>query len=296
MLIRKSARSGHRAAIYDVQPDDGGFYTAAADGFLVHWHREDVDFGRVVASVDKGKFLCVTATSEGLVSGSLDGGVHWLYPDQPERNRHVAHHGHGVFSLLQVGQDLYTAGGDGVLTRWDIPSSRTRESIPLSRNSLRRLAYDPNYNRVAVGASDGKIYLLDRANHSLLDQAAAHAPSVFALDFSHDGEYLFAGGRDAGLSRWSVLDGRLKLQQSVTAHLMTVNALSVHPGGEYLATASRDKTVKIWRTRDLQLLKVVEVVRDKGHVNSVNTLAWLDAQTLITAGDDRRVLEWKFEG
>ena len=57
------------------------FYSAAADGYLVHWHREDADFGCVVANVEGGKFLCVTTIPDGLVAGALDGGVHWLYPD-----------------------------------------------------------------------------------------------------------------------------------------------------------------------------------------------------------------------
>ncbi|WP_116107674.1 WD40 repeat domain-containing protein [Lewinella sp. IMCC34191] len=296
MLNRLTVRSGHRAAIYDLKPHGAGFYSAAADGYLVHWHRDDVDFGRVVASVEGGKFLSVTTIPDGLVAGALDGGVHWLYPDTPDRNRHVAHHQHGVFSVMRVEDFLYTAGGDGILTKWSVGEARKLESLPLSRNSLRRIAYDPTYDRLAVGASDGKIYLLQREDLSLLATAEAHAPSVFALDFSPDGEYLFSGGRDAGLSRWSVLDGTLRPEQSVTAHLMTVNALAVHPEGDYLATASRDKTVKIWNSTDLSLIKVAEVVRDKGHVNSVNTLAWLDADTLLTAGDDRRILEWGFSG
>ena len=292
MLTRTHVRSGHRAAIYDLQPAADGFYSAAADGFLVHWHRDDVDFGQVVATVEQGKFLSLIANPELLVAGTLDGGVHWLYPNAPDRNRHVAHHRRGTFTLTRVADEIYSGGGDGVLTRWSIPAARTLESLPLSANSLRRIAHDPVYDRLAVGSSDGQLYLIDRLRLSLLDSAPAHAPSVFALDFSPDGEYLFSGGRDATLSRWRVLDGRLTQEQNVPAHLLTVNALAVHPSGDYLATASRDKTVKLWRTHDLALLKVCEVVRDKGHVNSVNTLCWLDAETLLTAGDDRRILEW----
>ena len=294
MLHRQQARSGHRAAVYDVAPAPDGFYSAAADGYLVHWHREDVDFGRVVATVAGGKFLCLDTVPDGIVAGTLDGGVHWLYPDQADRNRHVARHRHGVFSVLRIGEEVFTAGGDGVLCRWSVPTARTTESLPLSQQSLRRIAYDPVYDRLAVGASDGKIYLLDRASLRLIDQRLAHPPSCFALDFSPDGEFLFSGGRDAGMARWSVIGGKLEERQRLIGHLMTVNALAVHPGGEILATAGRDKTVKLWGAENLRLLKVIESVRDSGHVNSVNTVAWLDESTLITAGDDRRILEWRF--
>ncbi len=295
MLIRTQVRSGHRAAIYALEPAAEGFYSAAADGFLVHWHRDDVDFGRVVATVEGGKFLALAAVPGGLMAGSLDGGVHWLYPENLEKNRHLAHHRLGTFSLLTVGDEAYSGGGDGVLTRWSIPQARSLESLPLSSNSLRRIAYDPVHDRLAVGSSEGAIYLLDRATFAVIGRAPAHPPSVFALAFSPDGAHLFAGGRDAGLSRWRAHAGGLELEREVTAHLMTLNAIAIHPRGDYLATASRDKTVKLWSTADLRLLKVVEVVRDRGHVNSVNTLCWLDAHTLITAGDDRRILEWSFE-
>lgn len=294
MLSRKQVRSGHHAAIYDLYAAGAGFYSAAADGYLVHWHRDDVDFGRVVASVEGGKFLSLVATDDGLVAGALDGGVHWLFPDRPDANRHVARHTHGVFSILRVGDSVYTAGGDGILCRWSVGSGRSQESLPLSRQSLRRLAHDPVVDRLAVGASDGRVYLLDRGSMAVLDSQDAHPPSCFAAAFSPDGAWLFTGGRDATICRWSVGEGKLEHPRRVTAHLLTVNALAVHPGGEFLASASRDKTIKIWRTDTLDLLKVAETVRDRGHVNSVNTLLWLDDRTLLTAGDDRRILEWDF--
>jgi WD40 repeat protein len=292
MIHRTSVRTGHAAAIYALRPAADGLYSAAADGYLVHWHREDVDLGRVVATVEGGKFLSFAVTDSGLVAGTLDGGVHWLYPDRPDRNRHWATHRRGTFAVCRVGEEeLYTAGGDGVLVRWSVPEARSRESFPLSANSLRCIAYDPVHDRLAVGASDGYIYLLSRDGR-LIDRQFAHSPSVFTTVFSRDGRVLFAGGRDAHLSSWSVTESGLQANIRLPAHLMTVNALALHPEGHLLASASRDKTVKLWDAHSLDLLKVCEVVRDRGHVNSVNTLCWLDGNTLATAGDDRRVLEW----
>jgi WD40 repeat protein len=295
MLSRTSVRSGHRAAIYALHSAPDGFYSAAADGYLVHWHREDVDFGRVVATVEGGKFLSLARVGDALVAGSLDGGVHWLYPDDPDRNRHLAIHRRGTFAIRAEGGELFSTGGGGMLVRWSVAEARTLESYPLSQQSLRCVAYDPQTERIAVGASDGDIYLLGK-NGTLLDRQSAHLPSVFTVAFSADGRQLFAGGRDAHISRWSVSATGLSLERKVPAHLLTVNQLALHPNGRYLASASRDKTVKLWRADDLKLLKVCEVVRDRGHVNSVNTLCWLDGETLITAGDDRRILEWRFEG
>lgn len=293
MLTRISERSGHRAAIYDLAPSPTGFYTAAADGFIVHWHRDDVDFGEVVARVDGGKFLCLATLADGgFVAGALDGGVHWLYPGAEERNLHVAHHTRGVFDVLRVGDEVFTAGGDGVLTRWNARTGRTMESITLSPNSLRCVSYIRAYDHLAVGASDGKVYLVSRASFQVPDIYPANDPSVFTVTAHPRSNYLTAGGRDAHL-QFLPITGTGSAPEKIPAHNSTVNDLAYSPDGRYLATASRDKTVKLWDATTRQLLKVAEVVRDRGHVNSVNTLLWLDDETLVTAGDDRRVLEWR---
>ena len=292
MLKRTEERSGHNAAIYALRPAPGGFYSAAADGFLVHWHREDVDLGHLVARVEGGKFLCLATLADGgLVAGALDGGVHWLYPGAEDRNRHVAHHTRGTFAALRVGEEVFTGGGDGVLTRWNALTGRTAESLPLSPNSLRCLYHWAAEDLLLVGASDGVVYAVDRKTFVLRERFVANEPSVFCVAAVPGQPQTFvSGGRDAQLLVHRLGGGGE--HEPLPAHLATVNALAYDPTGRYLATASRDKTVKLWDAASLGLLKVCEVVRDRGHVNSVNTLLWLDERTLVTAGDDRRILTW----
>ncbi len=294
MLKRTQERRGHNAAIYDLVTTGDGFFSAAADGYIVHWHREDVDLGHVRATVEGGKFLAFLELSPELrLAGTLEGTLHWLPVGEEAETRQLTAHRRGVFDLLRVGKDtVYSAGGDGVLTRWSVRTQRPVESVAVSPNSLRSLAFNPFRNRIAIGSSDGRIRLLDRQDSSVIFSAPAHPPSCFCLSYSADGEWLYSGGRDARLTRWRVTDKGLEAARSVDAHGSTVNDLALHPDGQFLATASRDKTIKLWRADTLELLKVCEPIRDRGHVNSVNCLTWLDAQTLVTAGDDRRILEW----
>ena len=60
------------------------------------------------------------------------------------------------------------------------------------------------------------------------------------------------------------------------------------------ATASRDKTMKIWDANNFKLLKVIDTVRNGGHINSVNTLRWSKYNNwLISGSDDRSIIIWE---
>ena len=285
------------AAIYALALAPDGLYSAAADGFIVHWHRDDVDFGRVVAKVENGKFFSLATLEDGgLVAGAVDGGVHWLYPTATERNRHVAFHTRGVYAVVRLGTEVLTGGGDGVLGRWDASTGRLIESVQLSGNSLRCIAPYDGGALLLIGGSDGKVHILDRSSFKLIDSRPANDPSTFTVASLPDGSPAYvSGGRDARLRFGRPGHDGTPGLPTIDAHLATVNALAFSPGGHYLATASRDKTVKLWKAADrsFELLKVAEVVRDRGHVNSVNCLLWADDRTLYTSGDDRRILEWR---
>jgi WD40 repeat protein len=58
------------------------------------------------------------------------------------------------------------------------------------------------------------------------------------------------------------------------------------------ATASRDKTLKIWDVATQEIIQRIEQTNE-GHLNSVNTLLWMDDNTLVSAGDDRSINIWR---
>ncbi len=296
MYIKKNhACTGHRASLYALAPgrDDRHFLTAGGDGWVVEWSLDDPETGHLVAAVETQIFSLLHLPERNLlVAGNMNGGVHWIDWADPSQTRNVQHHQQGVYDLLVVGEWLYSAGGDGLLTRWSVAEGRTVESVQLTNRPLRALAYSAFRQELAVGASDGNIYLLDETTLEIRQTLpAAHLPSVFTVVYSPDQQRLLSGGRDALLCVWN-LEREAQLLLEIPAHRFTINHLAFSPDAQMFATASRDKTFKIWDANTCELLKVVDTLRYGGHINSVNRLLWRP-DCLVTASDDRTAMIWE---
>lgn len=297
MLRKRKQLTGHNGAIFALSAtaSDRYFLSGAGEGWVVRWDLDDPELGELIAKVETQIFaLHYLAAGNKVVVGNMNGGVHWVDLDHPDKTINVAHHKKGVFSILEIGDHILTAGGQGLLTRWNKASGQTIDSLRVSHQSLRAMAYNPIRGELAVGASDHAIYILDAASLAVKQSILnAHDNSVFSLSYNPEGDLLFSGGRDAHLKVWDAQASYLKLS-SQPAHLYTINEIVFHPNGQYLATGSRDKNVKIWDAQSFQLLKVLESYRDNGHLNSVNTLLWSRHRNCLVSGsDDRSLILWE---
>ncbi|MCC6459245.1 MAG: WD40 repeat domain-containing protein [Saprospiraceae bacterium] len=297
MVITKFHTStGHRSSLYALARGAAAqqVLSAGGEGWVVEWNRSAPDTGRVLANAETQLFaLLALPEPHRLVAGNMNGGLHWIDLQQPEQTRNLQHHQKGVFDLQIHAEWLFSAGGEGTLTRWAHQEARSVESFQLSNRPLRSLALAPERRELAVGSSDGSIYLLDLDTLALKQTLPkAHLPSVFTLCYSPDRRYLLSGGRDAMLRVWD-LDQGLALVSEQAAHWYTINHIVFSPDGRYFATASRDKTIKIWDAGSFALLNVLDTIRDGGHINSVNRLLWLSADCLVSGSDDRSLIWWQ---
>ena len=282
---------GHRAAIYALAPGarDGTFLTAGGDGWIAEWNVDDPENGQLIAKTEAQIFSLERIDADrSLVAGNMNGGLHFI---REGTSTDVLHHRKGVYGLLNVGEWLFTLGGGGTIIRWDAVAKRPLESMQLSTAALRCIDYSPERNELAVGSSDHRIHLLDATDFTLKNTLSArHENSVFCLRYGPDGRKIFSGGRDAHLAVSELSTGAF---HRIPAHNFTVNALAFRPDNQVFATASRDRTIKLWDTNTLELLKVLETVRDEGHRNSVNDLLWL-GDRLVSVSDDRSGIVWSF--
>ncbi len=287
--------SGHNAALYALAPGrtNRHFLSAGGDGWVVEWDMDSPELGKLVASVETQTFsLCALPDHHRIVAGNMNGGLHWIDRQQPEKTKNVLHHRKGVYDLKVIGPWLFSVGGDGGLTRWEAANARSVESLQLSHTALRAISFSEKRGEIAIGASDHSIYFLEAETLAIKRVLKkAHSNSVFTLAYSPDGRYLLSGGRDAMLRVWDLENDASQLSEQ-PAHLFTINHLVYSPDGTLFATASRDRTLKIWDAQTFQLLKVVDTLRFGGHTRSVNRLLWLP-DGLLSCGDDRLAMCWK---
>ncbi len=298
--IRKTAQlTGHQGAVFALaaEPGEDSFLSAAGDGWIVRWSFHNPETGRLLAKAETQLFVLASLSPTRVVGGNMNGGIHWIDLENPGNTRNIAHHQKGVFAILPVGENVYTAGGDGAITRWHAGQGRAVDTLFLSSGSLRSLDYRPSTGELCAGASDNGLYFLDEKTLALKYHIPeAHANSVFAVRYHPGGKYLLSGGRDAQLTVWEPKDNTWQKTANLAAHWFTINDIVFSPDGRYFATASRDKSIKIWDAANFSLIKVLEARRDGGHLNSVNRLLWANYRNiLVSASDDRTIILWQPE-
>ena len=286
--------TGHNGSVYSLQKlDDTSFLSASGDGWIVKWdfNSEEVELGKLVAKTETQIFtLHYDSISNLLVAGDMHGELHFIDFDESQSSRRFQHHKKGVFAIARNRDYIYTLGGGGMLSKWDTNKIGVVESVQLSGHSLRSIAISDT--TIYIGCSDRNIYMIDTDTEKNIEVVKyAHENSVFSLAFDSRLQHLLSGGRDAMLNIWTEGDD-LNIYKGLAAHLFTINTININPSGRLFATGSRDKTIKIWDAKSYKLLKVIESIRDKGHVNSVNHLLWLSDTILISCSDDRTIKIW----
>ena len=287
--------TGHNSSIYQLQATSSGkFISAGGEGWIVEWDLDskDVETGKLIAKTDTQIFSLLHDSVSGfIIAGDMHGELHFINLEDKDNTKRFKHHRAGVFAVVRIGEHIYTLGGGGMLSKWDLSEIGKVVSMKISSKSLRSITSSESL--IYVGASDKSIFMIDRNTEAIVDVLKhAHENSVFSVAFDKNLQHLLSGGRDAMLNIWA--EGTsLNIYKGIPAHLFTINAIKFNPSGRLFATASRDKTIKIWDAKSYKLLKVIEAIRDLGHVNSINHLLWLSETILISCSDDRTIKVWE---
>ncbi|WP_281613971.1 WD40 repeat domain-containing protein [Flammeovirga sp. SubArs3] len=289
---------GHKDGLYSVVHfnDNGIFYTAGADGFVVEWDIKNPDQGKMIAKVPNTVYsMCPLIEENQLIIGQNTDGIHHIDLKSGKEIRSLKLTDKAVFAIKRLEDDVFVGTGDGWVYIVSLHSWNVRAKVKVSEESVRSLAIDPSRRIFWAGSSDATIRGYNIENCDEVRELIGHENSVFSLTVSPDHQFLLSGSRDAHLRVWN-LDGFIETQHDIVAHMYTINDIVFRKDGRYFVTCSKDKSIKVWRTEDFRLLKVIDKARHAGHGTSVNRLAWIGENTVISVSDDHSASAWTIDG
>jgi WD40 repeat protein len=145
--------------------------------------------------------------------------------------------------------------------------------------------FSPDGQTIAVGDSNGNIYLWNISTTQLLDTFSGHKGWVWSVAFSPDGKTLASGSTDGCVRLWDVQSGRCL--QVLTDHECCVWSVAYSADGQQLVSGSEDKTVRLWNLQG-QCLRILQ-----GHTQSVYSVHFApDQQTLASSSNDATIRIW----
>jgi WD40 repeat protein len=277
--------NGHKQSVYCLCNDDnGGFFSAGSDGYVIHWPQGNNNEGKLFATLPEAIYcMALLPKLDMILVGGQSGTMYYLKPGNSPISQKI--HTKGIFDIHVISEnEIITVGGDGILNISDW-YTRIHKSFQLSAQSLR--AIHPSKTGFYIGSSDGNIYVLN-SEFELQESRKAHGNSVFTLETVND--QLISAGRDAKLKVWN---SEGQITHSLDAHWFTIHAIKSNPAMSFLATTSMDKTIRLWNAHDFTLLKVIDNVKFEGHKSSVNSCVWLSDNMFVTCSDDTSIKCWQ---
>lgn len=148
--------------------------------------------------------------------------------------------------------------------------------------------FSPANDRIAVGASSGKMIIYNLSDGSVFTSISAHPSYVFAVAYSPDGSMIASGGADNKAKIWTA-DGTLK--STLTGHSDDVVSVKFSPDNTFLATGGLDGKVKIWNTADGSLVQTIDAHADE--IKQVDISP--DGSMLVSASRDQTSKIWNFQ-
>lgn len=282
---RKAIFTGHQSSVYSLAAGagEGQFFSADGNGWIVNWDLGKEADGKLVAQMHKSVYTIHYAPEQQLLwAGAINGDIARI--DRNNNVRVLKAHSGPVFGFTQFSNEIFLSyGGDGQIIFWN-PDGDIVHSFYAAKSIIRSVAVTET--GLIAGVTGGMLYGCN-SDGTGLREIYKFEGSVFSIASDVTDNSFFAAGRDAHIHHVFPYDDQV-VQNSIAAHLQSIHCLK-HNGNEWLGSSSMDKTIKLWDIKTMDLLKVIDKAKFGLHSSSVNNLLWLDANTLVSASDDRQI-------
>ena len=173
---------------------------------------------------------------------------------------------------------FFSAGGDGLVVRWDLRKPDAGELFAQIPASIYALCFDKIKNQLWIGQNFEGIHLIDVESKEEINSIKITSASIFDIKIHQNNA--FVGLSDGTIVVMDV--ERFTVKKHIKASDKSVRNIAINSLMNEFAVAYSDFSVKIFDLNDFSLKLVVSQ-----HTNSVFTLCYSpDYQYLITAGRD----------
>lgn len=185
-------------------------------------------------------------------------------------------------SLRRDGKRLAIVGDDHCVGIFDVDNQEYVEHVLDHKDWVRSVAYSPDGQLLATAGNDRTLRVWQDTNWRAPMYARRHGDAIINFKFSPSGDKIATVGFEKTLRVYDTKSGRVA--QRFDCPCPDNHAVAFSSDGRLLAAGGRCGTIRVW-----DLTKGQSVVNQKVHRQRIRSLAFTQAGTIISAGDDQRV-------
>lgn len=218
----------------------------------------DVGAGRQMLALDVPSIgvskAIFSADSKTAIVGMTNGHIRFwdLSTGNEARQIETAHGGGIEIAVAAKKNRAVTTTQNGTVTFWNTDSWEPNRTV-----NIKKFIYTADISddgeRIAVGTSDGKIFLWDTFVAKEPAIIEAHNQIILALRFTPDGTRLLSGGLDCALNVWDV-DSKKRIA-TFAEHDWKITEIAVSPDGRFAASGDHNGHVLFWNLESMTFIR-----------------------------------------